>query len=67
MEQHKDERRTVTVEEAARAVGISLAHYYKQVAAGTVPGLRVGAKRIVVPRDQLEQFLAGTWQPRSAS
>lgn len=61
-----DEAKTVSVEQAARILGISTPGYYKQAQAGRVPGLRIG-RRIVVPRDQLEAFLAGSWQPRSAS
>lgn len=60
MKHEQNERRTLSVQEAARAIGVSVAHYYKQVAAGTLPGVRTGA-RILVPRDQLDAFLAGEW------
>ena len=58
----EEQRRTLTVAEAAAIVGVSVPHYYKHAAAGSVPALRVGKARIVVPREQLDAYLAGNWK-----
>jgi excisionase family DNA binding protein len=52
-----DEKRlTITVEEAARLLGISRGLAYEMVRAGKIPSIRFG-KRLVVPRRALEQML----------
>ncbi len=53
------ERQTVTVEEAARALGIGRGSAYEAVKRGDIPSIRVG-RRIVVPRAALERLLGGT-------
>jgi len=42
-------RLTVTVEEAAELLGISRDIAFREIRAGTIPALRLGASRIVVP------------------
>jgi len=49
---------TYSVPQAAALIGISEWSYYEGVKRGELPGRRVG-RRIVVPRIQLEQWLAG--------
>jgi hypothetical protein len=60
--QHVEERRTVSVEEAARELGISRALAYDLARTtgrlGGVPVVRLG-RRIVVPRAALDRVLAG--------
>ena len=51
-------RLTYTVEEAGRALGISRGLAYEMVREGTLPSLRLGERRIVVPRAALESLLA---------
>lgn len=51
-------RRTVTVAEAARLLGIGRASAYQAVATGAIPSLRLG-RRIVVPIAALERMLSG--------
>lgn len=51
-----NDRLTLTVEEAARLLGISRALAYELVARGEVPGIRLG-RRIVVPRRALDTLL----------
>jgi len=50
---------TLTVEEAARLLGISRALAYELVTRDELPHLRLG-RRIVVPRRALESMLDGT-------
>ncbi|MGH9281615.1 MAG: helix-turn-helix domain-containing protein [Acidimicrobiales bacterium] len=50
------DRLTLTVEEAARLLGISRALGYELVARGEVPSIRLG-RRIVVPRRALDALL----------
>ena len=50
------ERLTLTVEEAARALGISRTLAYELVTRGELPSLRLG-RRLVVPRRALEALL----------
>jgi excisionase family DNA binding protein len=52
-----DERLTLTVEEAARLLGISRALAYELVHRGDIPSLRLG-RRIVVPRRGIDELLA---------
>lgn len=53
------ERRTLTVAEAARELGCSLALAYQACADGTIPAVRLGARRWVIPRDRFERELLG--------
>jgi excisionase family DNA binding protein len=53
----KDARRTLTVTEAARALGISKDTAYSACRAGTLPSLKIG-RRVVIPRDALDRVLA---------
>lgn len=60
-----NDRLTLTVEEAARLLGISRALAYELVARGEVPGIRLG-RRIVVPRRALDTLLDTTTTEASA-
>lgn len=51
-----EQRLTVTVEEAAHALGISRGLAYEMVRRGKIPSIRFG-KRLVIPRVALEQLL----------
>ena len=56
---------TVTVEQAAKLLGIGRSTAYELVHTGDIPSLRLG-RRIVVPIAQLDQTLAaGTSVPQS--
>jgi excisionase family DNA binding protein len=48
---------TLTVDEAAKVLGISRALAYELIARGEIPNLRLG-RRIVVPRHALDLLLA---------
>ncbi len=52
------ERQTLTVEEAARALGIGRNTAYEAVRQGTLPVVRIG-KRYLVPRAALHAMLSG--------
>ena len=54
----KTEKLTLTVSEAAQALGLSRNSCYQAVETGTLPSLRIG-KRILIPRFALERLLAG--------
>lgn len=53
----KLERATVTIEEAARILGIGRASAYEMARTGQLPVLRLGVKRLVVPKRALERLL----------
>jgi excisionase family DNA binding protein len=53
------ERQTLTVEEAARALGIGRSAAYLAVRRGDLPVIRIG-RRYVVPRIALERMLNET-------
>jgi excisionase family DNA binding protein len=59
-----DERLTLTVEEAARLLGISRAFAYDLVRRGDIPSLRLG-RRIVIPRRGIDGLL-GRAAPETA-
>ena len=52
------ERRTMSVEEAAVALGIGRTTAYLAIRRGELPCLRIG-RRVVVPRDAIDRLLAG--------
>jgi excisionase family DNA binding protein len=56
-------RLTLTVEEAAAALGISRAFAYEAVNRNEIPHVRIG-RRILVPRAALERMLGTTGKPR---
>lgn len=47
----------MSVTEAAREVGISPTLAYRLIAAGDMPAVRLGDRRLVVPRRELEDWL----------
>jgi len=53
------ERLTLTVEEAARLLGISRNSAYEAARRGELPAIRLG-RRILVPRSRLEAMLEQT-------
>ena len=53
------ESATVTVEQAARILGLSRGTAYSMAASGELPGARRLRRRIVVSRKALEAFLEG--------
>ena len=52
------ERIVLSVEEAAAALGISAGTAYQLIRERRLPAVRLGAKRLVVPRIALEEYLA---------
>jgi excisionase family DNA binding protein len=52
------ERLAFSISEAAALLGVGRTHAYAMAKAGDLPTLRLG-RRVVVPRAQLEQLLAG--------
>jgi excisionase family DNA binding protein len=58
-------RRTVTVEEAGRQLGIGRNTAYEAARLGQIPVIRVG-KRLVVPVAALERLLQGETQNTAA-
>jgi excisionase family DNA binding protein len=59
MENHTDLSLTLTVEEAARLLGIGRSTAYELVHTGDIPSLRLG-RRIVVPRTRLAELLGSS-------
>ncbi|HUF32984.1 MAG TPA: helix-turn-helix domain-containing protein [Acidimicrobiales bacterium] len=51
-----DERLTLTVDEAARLLGISRAFAYDLVRRGEIPSIRLG-RRLIIPRRCLDDLL----------
>jgi excisionase family DNA binding protein len=62
MDTTKTERLTMTVEEAGEALGVSRATAYQLARTGGIPAIRLGERRIVVPKVQLERMLKGNVQ-----
>lgn len=51
---------TLTIVEAARALGISRGTAYMLAKTGQLPVIRLGERRLVVPKIALERMLNGT-------
>lgn len=57
------ERLALTVSETAQALGVSTKFVYQLVKQNNIPALRVGERRLLIPRDGLQKWLtngAGT-------
>jgi len=59
IEERPQQRLTMTVEEAAIALGISRASAYEAVSRGEIPCIRIG-RRILIPKVALEKLLEGS-------
>lgn len=59
----KSERRTVTVEQAGRILGIGRSSAFEACRRGEIPTLRIG-KRLLVPIAALEKMLSGVGDDR---
>jgi excisionase family DNA binding protein len=55
---HEVERRTLTIEEAAKMLGIGRNNAYDAARRGEIPTIKIGG-RILVPRAALERMLDG--------
>jgi excisionase family DNA binding protein len=55
---HKDGRKTLTILEAANALGIGRNAAYEAARRGEIPTIRIG-KRLLVPLVALERMLLG--------
>ena len=55
--ENKTERLTMTVKEAGVALGISRATAYLLAKTGGIPVIRLGERRLVVPKAQLQRML----------
>jgi excisionase family DNA binding protein len=56
------ERQTLTIEEAARSLGVGRNAAYDAARRGDLPVIRLG-RRLIVPRAALEQLLAAPQRP----
>lgn len=52
-----DQKQVISVDEAARILGISRNLAYEAVRRGDIPSIRVGQKRILIPVRALERLL----------
>ena len=57
-------RRTMTVDEAAQALGVSRNAAYSAIRRGEIPAIRIGDRRLV-PIIAIERLLAGEPAPAS--
>lgn len=60
-----EDRKTVTVEEGARILGLSRGAAYDAVKRGEIPSLRIG-RRILIPKAALERMLSGNVKSRTS-
>lgn len=61
-----EQRQTLTIEEAAAALGVSRGTAYQAAREGRLPVIRISPRRLVVPRHALEAMLTGTG-PKAAA
>ena len=60
------DRRVYTIPEAGQLLGLSRSSAYDAARRGDIPTLRIG-RRVLVPRERLEQLLRGEGDKQSAS
>ena len=58
------ERLVFTIEETARMLGVSRGTAYLLANTGGIPAIRIGQRRLVVPRKALEDFLSSAGKTR---
>jgi excisionase family DNA binding protein len=58
--QKNPKRVTYSVDEAAKMLGISRNMAYQAVAAGKIPSIRIGERRILIPAAALDRMLSGS-------
>jgi excisionase family DNA binding protein len=56
--EHQDDRKTLTIPEAAKALGIGRNAGYEAARRGEIPTIRIG-KRLLVPLVALDRMLQG--------
>lgn len=56
------ERRTYTVPEAAKIIGVCSKTAYQMVTAGRLPVIRISDRKVVIPKEALERWLADAVQ-----
>lgn len=62
------DRQTMTISEAAHVLGVGRQTAYIAAREGALPVIRVGRRRLVVPRVALERLLAtGEWRPTGSA
>ena len=59
-------KRTMTVEDVARELGIGRNAAYEAARRGDFPTIRMG-RRVLVPREAFERFLAGAWSANGSA
>ncbi|HYA33437.1 MAG TPA: helix-turn-helix domain-containing protein [Candidatus Bathyarchaeia archaeon] len=57
-EHHKDEALTLSVEHAARLIGISRTTAYRMVQSGELPAVRVGRRVLILKKPLMEMLEA---------
>lgn len=57
-------RLTLTIDEAAEMLGVSRDTVYRAVRAGQIPTLKLGARRLVIPRAAFERMLEQAGEPQ---
>lgn len=60
MDTTRTERMTMTIEEAGEALGVSRATAYLLARTGGIPAIRLGERRLVVPKIALAKLLEKT-------
>ena len=56
----KAQRRTISLEQAARQLGISRTSAYDYAKSGVIPTIKLGERRLLVPIAAFERLLEGT-------
>jgi excisionase family DNA binding protein len=56
------ERRTLTVPEAAKIIGVCSKTAYQMVTAGKLPVIRISDRKVVIPKEALEKWLQDSVQ-----
>ncbi len=62
----KAERLVFTITETANLLGISRGTAYFLANTGGIPAIRIGQRRLVVPRKALEDFLSTVSKPKKS-
>ena len=65
--EYKMDKLTMSIEEAAKVLGVGRNFCYELAKTGQLPTIRLGSRRLVVPRIALERMLEpGNVQPRES-
>lgn len=55
---NENKRKNLTIKEASKAYGLSVSWLYKKSMQRSIPILKIGSKKVLIPVEEFEQWLS---------